>query len=390
VRSALGAPGIHRDKSLIADVGGGSALLAVLQKGEILASGSYPLGSVRLQEVLSTSQEPSARAAELLRHQIANVVAGIRGSLPVKQAKFFVAVGSDAQFAAQQVGLAGAASEPLTIGAREFDSFVARCEVHSAAELANQYHMPFASAERLVPALLAYQALRQETRAKSILVPSVQMQDGLLLDLVRSLAGQEDPGLHTSVIQSARAVGEKYRYNAEHAFHVADLAVQLFDQLQPEHGLSPRRRLLLRVAAIVHEVGGFVNTRAHHKHSYYLISNSEIYGLRREELQVVALVARYHRRGVPDAGHLEYMTLPRELRMVVSKLAAILRVADALDRGHVQQIRDLQFERQADEFVIYVHGVPDLSLERRSLAGKADLFEEVYGMKVRLEEAQQA
>jgi exopolyphosphatase/guanosine-5'-triphosphate,3'-diphosphate pyrophosphatase len=389
VRSALGAPGIHRDKSLIVDVGGGSALLAVLQKGEILASGSFPLGSVRLQEMLSTSQEPPARATELLRHQIANVIASIRSALKLKQVKFFVAVGADAQFAAQQAGLAGAASEPVTIGSREFDSFVARCEVHTADELANLYHIPFVGAERIVPACLTYQALLHETRAKSILVPSVLMQDGLLLDLVRAISGKEDPDLHASIVQSARAVGEKYRFNAEHAFHVAALSEQLFGQLQTEHGLPPRFSLLLRVAAILHEVGGFVSNRAHHKHSFYLISNSEVYGLRRDEMQIVALVARYHRRGLPDASHAEYMVLPRESRMIVSKLAAILRVADSLDRGHAQQIRDIQFERQGDEFVLYVRGVPDLSLERRALAVKADLFEEVYGMRVRLEEAQQ-
>jgi len=389
VRSALGAPGIQRDKSLIADIGGGSALLTILQKGEILSSGSYQLGSIRLQEVLSTSQEPPTRAAELLRHQISNVVTAIRSSLLLRQVKSFIAVGGDARFAAHQIGMAGATSGPATIGSREFDSFVARCEVHTAEELARLYHVPFADAETLVPALLAYQALLHETRAKSIIVPNVSMRDGLLLDLARTMTGREDQELHASIIQSARAIGEKYCFSAEHAFHVADLAAQLFDQLQRDHGLGPRPRLLLRVAAILHEVGGFVSNRAHHKHSYYLISNSEIFGLRREESQIVALVARYHRRGVPDAAHLEYMMLPRESRMVVSKLAAILRVADALDRGHAQQIRDIQVERRPDEFVIYARGVPDLALERRALAAKADLFEDIYGMKVRLEEAQQ-
>lgn len=390
VRGALGPPGVQRDKSLVADVGGGSTLLAVLQKGEIVASGSYPLGSIRLQETLATSQEPPARSAELLRHQIANLVASAGEALPIRQAKSFIAVGGDARFAAQQIAGAGAAAGTASIAVRDFDAFVARCEVHTAEELASQFHIPFASAERLVPALLAYQALREETRARTILVPDISMQDGLLLDLVRGMGGQEDPGLTATIIQSARAVGEKYHFSVEHAFHVADLAVQLFDPLQREHGLAPRDRLLLRVAAILHEVGGFVGNRAHHKHSYYLISNSEIFGLRREELQIVALVARYHRRGLPDASHPEYTMLPRDSRMVVSKLAAILRVADALDRGHAQQIRDVQTERQGDDFVIYVRGVPDLSLERRALAVKADLFEEVYGMKVRLEEARPA
>jgi len=380
---------MHRSKALIADVGGGSALLAILQQGEILSSGSYQLGSIRLQEVLSTAKETPSLAAELLRHQIGNVLAAIKSSLPLRQVRTFIAVGGDVRFAAGQIGTPAKAAGLTAIDSRQFDIFVARCENHSAEELARMYQIPFADAETLVPALLAYQALLHQTLANTILVPNVSMRDGILLDMARILRGEEDAELYSSVIQSARAIGEKYKVLPEHAFHVADLAVKLFDQLQRDHGLTARHRLLLRVSAILHEVGGFVSSRAHHKHSYYLIVNSEIFGLRREESQVVALVARYHRRGVPEPAHQEYMTLPRESRVIVSKLAALLRVADALDRGHAQQIRDIEFERRPDEFIIYVRGVPDLAMERRALASKADLFEDIYGMKVRLEEAQQ-
>ncbi|MFB3893097.1 MAG: HD domain-containing protein [Phycisphaerae bacterium] len=388
VRDALGDGGSQTNKALFADVGGGSALLAILQKGHILTAGSYQLGSIRLQEMLSTSQEPPTRSAELLRHQIANVVTAVRASLPLEQVRSFIAVGGDARFAAQQIGSPGEGPAPATIGVRDFDAFVARCEVNTAEELAATYHIPFADAETLVPALLVYQILLHETKARQVLVPAVSMRDGLLLDMARGLAGKEDEELTAGIIQTARAIGDKYHIDVHHAMHIADLSGKMFDRLQKLHGLGPRHRLLLRVAAILHEVGGFVSSRAHHKHSYYLISNSEIVGLRREEMQIVALVARYHRRGVPEPAHQEYMMAPREDRMVVSKLAAIIRVADALDRGHAQQIRDIQFEQRDDDFIIYVSGAADLALERRALASKAGLFEDVYGMKVRLEEAQ--
>jgi exopolyphosphatase/guanosine-5'-triphosphate,3'-diphosphate pyrophosphatase len=101
----------------------------------------------------------------------------------------------------------------------------------------------------------------------------------------------------------------------------------------------------------------------------------------------VAHIARYHRRSIPRSAHLEYMALPRESRMVINKLASLLRVADALDRGHNQQVRDIQIERPGDEVIIYVAGVSDLALERLALAGKADLLEDTYGLTVRLEEA---
>jgi exopolyphosphatase/guanosine-5'-triphosphate,3'-diphosphate pyrophosphatase len=120
------------------------------------------------------------------------------------------------------------------------------------------------------------------------------------------------------------------------------------------------------------------------------MANAEIFGLTRDEVNIVALVARYHRRSPPKPTHIEYMTLPREKRMIVSKLAAVLRVADALDRAHARKIRDFTCEHRDEELVLSLPGVADLTLERRAMEDKADLFEDVFGMRLRLEEAQAA
>jgi len=387
VRRAIGdAFGVNEERTLIVEIGGGSGLVTILEKGQIEAFESYNLGSIRLQEMLDTSQEPPERATDLLRHHIDNVVAGIRRTIPLSTVGSVVAIGGDARFAAGRVGEATSRPELHIIHAGAFDGLVKECARHSAEELARTYGLPFASAETLVPALLAYQALLHASRSTSMIVSNVSMRDGLLLDLARHVTGQEDPELARSVIQSVETVGEKYRYEGEHAHHVARLALRLFDELKSDHRLAPRYRLLLHVAALLHEIGGFVSSRTHHKHGYYLIANSTIFGLRREELEIVAHVARYHRRSCPKPSHLEYMSLPRERRVVVNKLGAILRIADALDRGHAQQVRDFAVERRPEEFVIYVHGVVDLALERRAILKKGDLFEDTYGMTVRLEE----
>ena len=107
------------------------------------------------------------------------------------------------------------------------------------------------------------------------------------------------------------------------------------------------------MAALLHEVGGFVSSRAHHKHSEYLIANSEIFGLNRNETAVVSQIARYHRRSVPRSSHPMYMALTRESRVVVNKLAALLRVADALIRGHRRRESDIRFQRQGDELIVH-------------------------------------
>jgi len=386
VREAVGdALGINRGQTLIADVGGGSTLLTLLEDGGIVTSQSLRLGSIRLQEVFSTSQESPERSAELLRYHIVKVLASVQTSLPLRGVQSFVAVGGDARFAARQIGRPTDCQDLTLVTAADFDKLVDRCERHTAEELSKRYGMPFAEAETLNPALLVYQNLLRLTQSPQMIVSDVSMRDGLLLELARAVTGREDRSLVEGVIHSATAVAQKYHADVQHASTVADLALRLFDELQAEHGLGPRHRLLLEVAALLHEIGGFVSSRSHHKHSEYLIANSEIFGLNRDEITIVAQVARYHRRSGPKPSHLEYMALPRETRVTVNKLAALLRVADALARGHIRTARDVGFERQGDDLIILVPGVADLLLEERALEAKVDLFEDIYGMKVRLE-----
>ncbi len=388
VRDALAeAPEIDLNDALVVEIGGGTALLTLLHEGDIVKSESYRLGSIRLQELLSLTDEPPAKTAELIRHQIAGMLSAIATSLEMRKVETFFAVGGDARFAALQIGKRTGSGKLSTISPKQFDKLVGRLEGLSVNQLTHKYDLTLAQAETLVPALLIYQALIHETAARRIIASQTSMRDGLLLGMSRRLTGGEDDDLAEGVVQSARAICEKYRCDMSHATHVADLSLKLFDELEAEHGLGRRDRLLLRTAAMLHEVGAYVSGRAHHKHSYYLISYAEIFGLTGEELQMVALVTRYHRRGGPKQTHPEYIALPRERRVEVSKMAALLRVADALDRGHGQQVQDFHIERHGDEVVLLIHGVSELALERLAMEKKANLFEDIYGLRVRLEEA---
>jgi exopolyphosphatase/guanosine-5'-triphosphate,3'-diphosphate pyrophosphatase len=384
---AFEAIGGKKNRCLIADVGGGSTLLTVLERGEIADSQSLNVGSIRLQELLSTNEESPERAFEIIHQRVSNVVSAIQSSLPLKRVRTFAAIGGDARFAARQVGKPLSEEGLCAVSRGELDKLVRRCRNMNVDDLVKAFSLPFADAETINAALLVYQTLLRATGADEMIVSQISMRDGLLLDLARTVTGQEDQALTKGVLHSATALAEKYRVDLKHARNVADLAVRLYDAMGSEHGLGSRQRLLLRVAGLVHEVGGFVSNRAHHKHSYYVIVNSEVFGLSRDELALVAHVARYHRRSAPKPSHTEYMTLPREKRMTVSKLSALLRVADALDCTHAQQVRKLHCERRGEEFVLHIAGVADLAMERRSVAMKGDLFEDIYGLKVRLEEA---
>jgi exopolyphosphatase/guanosine-5'-triphosphate,3'-diphosphate pyrophosphatase len=387
VRDAVGdAVDLTRGNAAIVEVGGGSTLLTVLQKGEIGTSESFNLGAIRLQENLGTAQESPLRAAEMLHQHVAQRVSLMRKALSLKRVKTFVAIGGDARFAADLVGQAIPNTGLSAVDSRALDGVIEQCLPLSVERLVRKFRLPYEEAETLVPALLTYQALLGATGAGRMIVAQVSMREGLLLDMPRYVTGEQDPALTDGMILSARTLGEKYQYDAAHSEQVTRLAQQLFDELADEHGLGPRHRLLLTLAAILHDIGSYVSSRAHHKHSQYLVANSEIFGLQRDDLNIVSQVARYHRRSEPKSSHPDYMALPRTQRMVVNKLAAILRVADALDRGHMQQVREFTTERQGADLVIYVRGAIDLTLERRSIADKCGMFEDIFGMRVRVEE----
>ena len=385
VREAAGEKLLAQRTALVVEVGGGSTILNLLRKGEVTVSQSLPTGSVRMQEVLSTSTESADQAASLIKHQVSSALSAFKSLLPFKNVQTFIAVGGDARWAAAQVGKPVERSDLTLVSQKALDELLGKCQQHTADELARLYHLPFTDAETIIPALLVYQVLLKATRAKRMLVTEVSMRDGLLLDLARTVTGRKDDPAYKEVIQSALAVAQKYRVDMAHAEHARALSVRLFDRLAPEHRLGRRHRMLLEVAALLHEIGTFVSSRAYHKHSYYLIANSQILGLTQDELAMVANIARYHRRSRPKPSHPDYVSLPRERRIIVNKLAALLRVADALDISRMQQIKEFDCRIDNNGLIISVDGGIDLTFEHRSLAEKADVFQDIYGLDVRLE-----
>ena len=374
--------------ALLVEVGGGSADISFLRRGEPIHSGTYALGSIRMRQSLAAWHASQDQRARLLRRHIHNVVEDIRREMPLREASHFIAFGGDVRFAAAQIlGEEAPGGEVRVLPREPFLSFCDQVAAHDADELVERYRLPQADAETLVPALLAYRELLLETAAERITIPDASLRSGLLLDIASTEEGFGIEDFSRQVLASAQALGEKYRYDATHARNVAHLATRLFDELRTEHGLTGRDRLLLEVAALLHDIGIYVNLRGHHKHSHYLISVSEIFGLSRDDMAVVSNVARYHRRATPQKSHLFFMALDSDTRVAVNKLAAILRLANALDADHLQKVRDVRIVAEDEAWVLEVEGAGDLTMERLAALSRSDLFAEVFGRRVTFREA---
>jgi exopolyphosphatase/guanosine-5'-triphosphate,3'-diphosphate pyrophosphatase len=387
VREALKDHEAMRDgAAIVVEVGGGSADISFLRRGEPVYSGTYALGAIRMRQNLAAWHGSHEQRVRLFHRTVQNIVEDIRREIPLREARHFLALGGDARFAADQI-----AGEDPGAPARAFprERFLSFCEQTVALDdeaLVEAYHLPLAEVETLVPALLVYRELLVETQAETVIVPEATLRAGLLLDMVRTDEGHGIEDFSRQVLASASALGEKYRLDAPHARQVAALAVRLFDDLRAEHGLGVRDRLLLEVAALLHDIGIFVNLRGHHKHAQYILSVSEIFGLSRDDMALISNIARYHRRAAPNKSHLPYMALDSDARVVVNKLGAILRVANALDADHLQKVRDVRVLREDDQWVLEVDGGGDLTLERLAALARADLLTEVFGRKIAFRE----
>ena len=382
VRDRLsGHPALAARHALIVEVGGGSADITLLAGNRPKYSGVYALGSVRLRQALRPWAGDVERRVRLLTRNIGNIVRDIARDVPMRSAEFMIALGGDMRFVARELagGREGAVSE---VPRDPFLQFCAQVERLGEEALTDRYGLSSVDAETLVPALLVYRALLLETSAQGITVPPVSLRDGLLADMAAPPSRMAPDGLadfSQQVLSGAEALGEKYQHDAVHARHVAFLATRLFDDLREEHGLDARDRLLLEVAALLHNIGIFVSLRAHHKHAQYLIQASDIFGLSSDDRAVIANVARYHRRGLPQKSHLPYMALDRTERVRVNKLAAILRIANALDAESVQKVRDVRVVGGDGALLLDVTGVGDLAMERDHVQARADLFHDVFG-----------
>jgi len=375
-----------QQSALIVEVGGGSTELLLIQSGNVTYSNTYGLGAVRMREQLETYRAPADRIRTILDQDITRSVDDIRRNVPIESAvPHLIAVSGDARFAASQLVPHWDSVDVASVGSRAFTNFAEKIAGVPVDELVRTHGLTFQEAETVGPALLVYARLAKVFKAKKFIIPKCSLRDGLLAEMAAREHWTKE--FADQVIRSSLTLCQRCRCDENHATHVASLSLQLFRELQPEHQLGQRYELLLQVAALLHEIGMFISNRSYHKHSLYMILHSDLFGLTKDDMLLIALIARYHRRAAPRSYHEGYINLDRENRIAVSKLAGILRVADALDSSDRQLVREIACSREPGQFLITVTGANDLTLERLALKQKGTMFDDVYGLKVILREA---
>lgn len=376
-------PQIQKYNAMIVEVGGGSTEVILLRRGMINAIHSVSFGAIRLEEDYRDFSASPAMNESAVRQSLNTVKELLSHEMKTSSVRFFIAVGNYARLTAGLLG--GRESDGYSVVTRTaWEKLTEEARRMRPEDCVLKWGLPMAAVEGLGNALQAGCFLMEDTQVEEIHIPWGAHSEGILLELRPGIDPEVQARFMEQVRASAVSLGKKYHFDAAHAFHVTDLALSLFDQLKEDHGLGDRPRLLLEIGSLLHDIGTYIKPSGHHKHGMYLVENAEIFGLDPREIKIVSNLVRYHRKSPPGPTHPNYTVLPREDRLLVLKLASLLRVADALDRGHTQKIKNLRVEHRSEEIRIRADWDVDPVSERFSLSTKGKMFEEIYGLKLTL------
>jgi exopolyphosphatase/guanosine-5'-triphosphate,3'-diphosphate pyrophosphatase len=377
---------LNQGSLLNIDIGGGSTELSLMQDNQPRKLFSVKLGSVGLTERFIAHDPPTAKELRKLRNEI-------RAALerPVRELK-----GERWQISSATSGTALALNACLNfqedpakpkpeISVKKlagFNQLAARLTTTERAKL------PLISPQRaeiLVAGGQILEGVMEALKIKSLSPCEFSLREGVIIDYLREIEVESlppVPDVADPLLKGVFAVGRRFGYEENHALQVSALAEKLFDSLTPIYGFKRHWRTWLSAAALLHDIGYHISHESHHKHSYYLIRNSEMTGFTEAERNIIANIARYHRNSFPKEKHYTFVTLNEAERAIVWKMGAILRLADALDRGYESRVRDIKFTQKNGLLNLKLVSGEDCESEYAAIEKKKDMFEAAFGCEL--------
>lgn len=385
VRSAVEIGG---STALCVDVGGGSTEFIVGTDEEVFLTASEPLGSLRLSQQFSLIDRASPADIEACRRHVRERAG--RVAKQVRRIGIDLAIGTSGTIQT----LAAITSEDAAAGTHglkplerdKLSALLPELASLTTAERAQKFDIDETRAATLVGGAVAIEEILALIEAPRLLACPVAMREGIIESRMRQLARTARSGGPLRR-RSVLTMAQRTECDSRHGSHVARLALRIFDQTTSIHGLDAEARELLHYAALLHESGLHISDRGHHKHTYYLIRHGELRGFTDEQLLILANTARYHRKSPPDVAHANFAELTEMQQARVQKLAAILRIAEGLDRGHHQRVRDVAVDvgRRSVRFIARTRASADVELT--SAQKRAKYFAALFDRRVEFETA---
>lgn len=374
-------PDLPAGNSLISFIGAGTIGLTVFDGKNMVFSQNISIGSLKLHDMLSSIAGDTEEFFTFVEEYLDLTVGHI--ALPHTNSKIpsLILAGNEIEMIAKACGVEPDNGRYL-MAAEQVKELYSRICSMTPAKISEKYGISDMNAEILYSALAIYTKLVKLTEAQFIACPKVELWDALLRQMLlpKSRAAYETHVVENA-LSCARVIARRYRCTPEHADKIWDFACKIFDKTKSLHGMDAKKRLMLELACILHDCGYYINnSKAHLRSTFDLIKNIDIYGLTDEEVMIVAFLCRYDEFTVPSYDDLEFVSLDRKKRLLVSKLSAILRMANALDKSQKQKLDDIKVKLEDDRLIIAAQSAQSAHLEKWAFDLCAPFFQEVFGV----------
>jgi exopolyphosphatase/guanosine-5'-triphosphate,3'-diphosphate pyrophosphatase len=391
----LQALSVFNEKILLMDIGGGSTEFLIGEKGNVVYANSIKIGAVRLTEKYFPDGKFKKNSIDEARMFVKSIINPIIREIKERELDYTNVIGTSGTIT--NIGMIINAE-----GNNNFDELfnynnftfnkeslnktvkrITKCENISDIKEINGLDQD--RIDIITSGAIILEQIFSELNLEDITLSNFSLREGILFDTIdkeHNTLLKEDLGdiRYRSIISLA----ENCRFDKPHSEQVLKLSLRIFEQIAEEFGLTEKDEEYLEAAAILHDIGHNLSHSQHHRHSYYLIRNCELLGFNDEDIEIIANIARYHRKSHPKIKHENFNKLSQKNQERVKKLSAILRIADGLDRGHNTIVEDIEITRTNNtlNFTILTKDNINPELEIWGANMRKELFEEVFGKKV--------
>jgi exopolyphosphatase/guanosine-5'-triphosphate,3'-diphosphate pyrophosphatase len=380
-----------KERTLIIDVGGGSAELIVSHNGEMIDATSRPLGAVRLQQLFLTTDPPSPEDLLRLDQYIEEKLTPFANRHTQGNLDRVVATSSTAAALVCAVNRIPRPQRETADRVRASTAQIRRFYDALVKEDVNERRRWIGigprRAEIIVGGAAVFLRSLEAFGHHSLYYSAAGVRDGIIADLAARRVGRELSSLSREQRAIVEVMAKRYGTSLKHARKVASLAHRLFESTLPVHKLPAACGKLLEAAAYLHDIGHFVSDTSHHKHSAYVVANSDLPGFTEEERLTIAALCRFHRRSMPQPRHSHFQALAPDSKRTVLCLAPLLRIADSLDRSHEQKVDDLHVSLRNGTVTIALESDFELDLEIWAVGEVTQAFRDVYALTIGVQKA---
>ena len=363
----------------IVDVGSGSIQISLFDKDALFSTQNIRLGSLRVREMLPRVSVDSVHLELLIEELIDNDLNTFRKLfLQKKEIENIIAIGDYVTFFS---GAAKRKSGKDCLNRDQFMELYQAVRGNTPDQLASKLGVGAENASLILPCMMVFKRLIETTATSLIWVPGVTLCDGIAASYAEKhvkISFAHD--FSKDIVIASRNIAKRYMGNIGHTKVLEDCALGIFDIMKKYHGLGKRDRVLLQIAAILHDCGKYVSMNQASDASYNIVMSTEIIGLSHSERETVANIVRYNTQEFDYSARAD-KSMTSGMYMTVAKLTAILRIANAMDRSHKQKFHDFKMTLKEDELIITADTLEDISLEKALFRQKADFFEEMYGIR---------